>query len=264
FEQSLIETCLNRVYSKNKIALTTIVANEKFVLSSKKLIKSVIANTRGIEYDKIIIEVDEFPLKNEWKDDLLKAGWDLVCTVKRIQIYNETRLASRYRTVFTKLILFNMTQYDGIVFIDSDAFAIGDITSLFYFHNILDNNNYYLAVGPNYAFKGNYAKTEFNSGVFTLRPNKTEFDRLQKLCLSDLSHIGLGQADQNFLNYYYKDKWINIGFKFNFLTYPLLNYNFTYEFIIKNTRIIHFAGAKPWSCYPQLKFICKLWNDIKV
>ncbi|CAF0998331.1 unnamed protein product [Brachionus calyciflorus] len=220
-------------------------------------------NTKGIEYDKIIIEIQEFPLDVQSKKDLLASGWDSICTVRRILTQNESRIPSRYKSVFTKHILFNLTEYEGVVFIDSDAFVIGDISDLFYFHKIIDYENYYFAVGPDYLGKSEYSKLYFNTGVFTVRPNSSEFNRLHKLGKGNLSHINLDYP-QNFLNYYYHKKWINIGFKYNFLGFSILDFKFSEEFIRSKCLIIHFAGAKPWACPKEIEFLCNLWNKIEV
>lgn len=260
-----IDSCLNDARAKNKLAfITLVIANhEDYVKSAAKLLKTVIKNTHGIKYDKVILELKEKPLNKNLTEMLIRSGWDFICTVNRIEPIKDTGPVKTYRELFTKLILFNMTQYEGIVTMDADTIVIRNITELFYLHKKIDYTKYYIAVGPDIDFQTRYDSIiRFNAGIFVIRPNGTEFKRLIKLKKEKSNHLDPYFAEQTFLNYWYTGKWYNFGYKYNCIIWHLKYYNYDVSLIPKDVHVIHFTNLKPWSCIQIAMKICDLWKNI--
>lgn len=91
----------------------------------------------------------------------------------------------RFTLVMTKLLIFNMTQYDRIVFIDADALVLMDLSSVFSCGTFCATfiNSFY-----------------FNSGFMLVTPNTTVFEDMQLRLPKTPSYDG---GDQGFLNEYY-------------------------------------------------------------
>ncbi|CAF0831957.1 unnamed protein product [Brachionus calyciflorus] len=245
-ETKRIQSCLNNVKPRNKIALTSLIVADhpNYVISASKSIKTIINNTKGLNFDKIIIEVESKPLKEESKKMLLNAGWDFVCSVKHVNSIDDSRFLGHYRETYTKLITMNMTEYEGIVNMDTDIL-------------------YFIAVAQDTEADGK-PRDRFNSGVFSVRPNSTEFSRLMLLRDRNSSHVSLEHGEQTFINYWYKDKWFRFDFKFNGIVWILQNYGWDLKKLDIDVRVFHFTSLKPWNCIPQAVEICKLWSDIPV
>lgn len=262
-----IDSCLNDVAAKNNLAFVTlaIADHPDYVKSAAKLLKTVIKNTHGVKYDKILIELKEKPLDSNLKQVLIRSGWDFVCTVNRIGPIKDTGTIKTYRDLFTKLIIFNMTQYEGIVTMDADTIVIGNITELFYLYKKIDFLKYYIAVGPDIDFHTRYDTIiRFNAGIFIVRPNGTEFKRLMSLKKEKSLHLDPYFAEQTFLNHWYAAKWYNFGYKYNCIIWHLKYYKYNVSLIPKDIHVIHFTNLKPWNCIPEAVEICNLWKNIPV
>ncbi|CAF0770588.1 unnamed protein product [Brachionus calyciflorus] len=260
-----IKSCLNNVSSVNKIALTSLIVadNPNYVISAAKSIKTIIQNTKGLNFDKIVIEIENKRLKEESKQLLLKAGWDFICTVRHIYSADDSKLYKHHKETYTKLITINMTEYEGIVYMDTDILVIGDIKELFTFYKKIDFINYFIAVAQDTEADGK-PRDRFNSGVFSVRPNSTEFSRLMRLRDTNITDLSFAHGEQNFLNHCYKDKWYKFDFKFNGIVWILQNYEWNLKKMTIDVRIFHFTSIKPWDCMSKAADVCKLWNDIPI
>lgn len=262
-----IDSCLNDVRAKNKLAFVTlaIADHSEYIKSAAKLLKSVVNNTHGVNYDKIILELKEKPLNNDQKEMLLNSGWDFICTVNRIGPIKNTGPVKIYKELFTKLIIFNMSKYDGIVTMDADTIVIGNITELFYLYEKIDFKKYSIAAGPDIDFQTRYnVILRFNAGVFVVRPSESEFKRLIRLKTNSSNHLDPYFAEQTFLNHWYANKWYNFGYKYNCIAWHLKYYGYNVSRIPADVHVIHFTNLKPWSCTREAIAICNLWKNILV
>lgn len=262
-----IGSCLNDVRAKNRLAFVTLAISDhqQYIESAAKLLQTVINNTQKVQYDKVILELKEKPLNDKMKETLLKSGWDFICTVNRIGPIKNTGPVKIYRELFTKLIIFNMSQYDGIVTMDADTIAIGNITELFYVYKKIDFDRYFIAAAPDIDFQTRYDTIlRFNAGVFIVRPNGSEFKRLMELKTTKSHHLDPYFAEQTFLNHWYGNKWYNFGHKYNCIVWHLKYYGYNVSRIPKDVHVIHFTNLKPWKCNPEATAICDLWKRIKV
>ena len=98
-------------------------------------------------------------------------------------------------------------------------------------------------------------------GVFIIKPNQNEYERLIRLKNDVNFRFEMSMSEQGFLNAVYRNKWLNIGFKNNA---NLVIYKRLPEFWRENEKeinIIHFTMMKPWDCYGEdYKKPCEIWN----
>ena len=136
----------------------------------------------GTQREMVVLCTEEVSKKSRkiLEDD----GW----TVKSISALSSPykNYAKQYSKVFTKLLIWTLTDYRRIVFMDSDTLVYANIDELF-------NCGKFCAA---------YRHSDlFNSGVLVVKPDLQEYRNLT-------SKIGVypsyDNADQGFLNYYYQ------------------------------------------------------------
>ncbi|KAK8325627.1 hypothetical protein V6Z12_A11G064100 [Gossypium hirsutum] len=196
----------------------------------------------------LVILVDEM-ITAYHKSGLEAAGWK-VRTIQRIRnpkaekdAYNEWN--------YSKFRLWQLTDYDKIIFIDADLLILRNIDFLF--------------AMPEISATGNNG-TLFNSGVMVIEPSNCTFQLL-------MEHIDVFESynggDQGYLNEIFT-WWHRIPRHMNFLKHFWIGDE--EEVKQKKTRlfgsdppilyVLHYLGIKPWLCFKD--YDCN-WNvDIMV
>lgn len=170
--------------------------------------------------------------------------------VKPINNPNELGNDERnFRYMYTKLRIFEMFEFDKVVYLDADMLICTNIEELF-------DHSHMSAVIAGSLYPGNELWKDLNAGLLVVEPDKTLFDNI---CAS-VKHLHSNDgSDQGFLHSFYKnwpsDKKLHLNHKFNvpcgYLDEycRLKNYNFLYKRRLLNTNIsiIHYWGRyKPW------------------
>lgn len=152
---------------------------------------------------------------------------------------------------FTKLNAWKLTDYDKILYLDSDMLITENIEHLF---NIWDK----LGVNDIIASSDSGWPDIFNSGLFLIKPSLDMFDKLLDFYRH---HDSFDGADQGILNEYFNlqshitgGNWLRLPFTYN----CTLNSNYEYlPAMIRfkdSIKVFHFIGLnKPWKnhnlCY---------------
>lgn len=118
------------------------------------------------------------------KSDLKRSGWEL----REVELikHPDPNDKSRFVHVFTKLHIFELTEYDRVVYLDSDTIVNTNIDEL------CNCNSRYCAVVRN---------TFFNAGVMTITPSQEVFDDMVYRYTKIPAKLMPG--DQDFLNMYF-------------------------------------------------------------
>ncbi|KAK4390565.1 UDP-glucuronate:xylan alpha-glucuronosyltransferase 2 [Sesamum angolense] len=162
----------------------------------------------------------------------LRAGWTSVSSNG-----SATREPRRAPTTYSKFRLWQLTDYDKIIFIDSDVVVFRNLDILFHF--------------PQMSATGNDGSI-FNSGVMVIEPSNCTFRMLMNRRKEIVSYNG---GDQGFLNEVFV-WWQRLPRRVNFLK----NFwsNSSIEASVKNQLFgsdppklysLHYLGLKPWQCY---------------
>ena len=251
------------MFTNNSMSIWTFLTDDSnYVTSAIKLLKSIEKNLDNVQsVDKIIMELTEKPLKDEMKNKLLNAGWT-ICQVNRIAPRDEANTYPRFRDQFTKLVLWKMVEYKAIVYLDSDTFVVGKLNSLLNAHKNLDGKPY--AVACTRDIRAGVWQDAFNMGVFSVRPNLTEFERLIVLKNDQNFKFETTMSEQGFLNVVYKDKWFEIGFENNANLAVYSQIKSYWMERDKQINVIHYTMEKPWACGPAYKDPCDKWRSFVV
>ena len=156
----------------------------------------------------------------------------------------------RFNYTFDKLLIFELTQFDKIVYLDADFFILHSLDHLFCMPHMS-------ATVAGKQYPGNENWVDINSGIMTIVPQQgivTEFESL----IPDVIEAKGSCGDQDILQAYYT-QWpilpeLNMGEKYNvFACYAKyyeqqLGYGYTNDVDNpKSVAVIHFIGeSKPW------------------
>ena len=153
---------------------------------------------------------------------------------------------------FCKLRIWELEQFDRVVYLDADVIVLRDIQKLFSYPEFSAAPNLYETLADMHRL---------NSGVFVAHPSKATFeDLLSKL---DVPGVFWRRTDQTFLESVFVD-WHGLPYIYNVLQYVYFNlpelWNWT------SIRVLHYQYEKPWEeNHPkqvQLKPLIDLWHTV--
>lgn len=133
---------------------------------------------------------------------------------------------------FVKLRLWELEQYEKVVFLDADTLVVQNIDRLFAFPELVAAPNLYESLEDFHRM---------NSGVFVAQPNRRTFDDM--LAKLDQPDIFWKRTDQTFLQTYFPD-WHGLPYIYNTLQYVWFNLPQLWRW--EQIRVIHYQYEKPW------------------
>lgn len=147
---------------------------------------------------------------------------------------------SHWGYTFFKLQVFSLTQYDKIVFLDSDMIIKENIDNLFEYPHMS-------ATIAGKSYPGNESFDELNSGIFVAIPE----ERITEKLIETIPIVAQKKkvfGDQDVLNEYYSDwmskKELHISENYNVF---LMYYDYYKKHSVESIKVIHFIGKqKPW------------------
>eukprot|EP00257_Ricinus_communis_P017946 XP_015576518.1 inositol phosphorylceramide glucuronosyltransferase 1 [Ricinus communis] len=166
---------------KTDKAYVTLLYGDEFLLGVRVLGKSI--KDTGSKKDRVVLVSDGV---SDYAMKLLEAdGW-IVEKITLLANPNQAR-PKRFWGVYTKLKIFNMTNYRKVVFLDADTIVVRSIEDLFKCGKFCANLKH---------------SERFNSGVMVLEPSQSVFNDMMSKVNTLHSYTG---GDQGFLNSYYPD-----------------------------------------------------------
>ncbi|XP_004494729.1 inositol phosphorylceramide glucuronosyltransferase 1-like [Cicer arietinum] len=164
---------------KTDDAYVTLLYGDEFLLGVRVLGKSI-RDTRSNK-DMVVLVSDGV---SDYAKNLLTAdGW-IVEQISLLANPNRVR-PKRFWGVYTKLKIFNMTNYKKVVYLDADTIVVKNIDDLFKCRKFCANLKH---------------SERLNSGVMVVEPSETVFNDMVNKIKTTKSYTG---GDQGFLNSYY-------------------------------------------------------------
>lgn len=180
-------------------------------------------------------------VSTQTRQALGSAGWR-VREIDPIDNPRSDELFSRHRHVYSKLRLWELTEFEQVVFLDADTVVLRNIDELF------ERPDF--AAAPDFLLPD-----QFNSGVLVATPSHDTFQRMVAALHSSPSYDG---GDQGFLNEFYRD-WYT-GPSVRRLPSGFNTHHFIYQFISSHPvlsrqvgptiRVVHYTMQKPWVDWP--------------
>ncbi|XP_042517020.1 putative UDP-glucuronate:xylan alpha-glucuronosyltransferase 5 [Macadamia integrifolia] len=213
----------NPINRQKEAYVTMLHSSEAYVCGAIALAQSIILTKSA----KDLVLLADKTITKKSKRALIAAGWKIK-DIERIRspyakkdAYNEWN--------YSKLRMWQLTEYDKVIFIDSDLIVLKNMDNFF-------RNSQLSAVGNDNVF--------FNSGVMVIEPSQCMFEKLMKKRHTLASYNG---GDQGFLNEAFT-WWHRWPKTLNYL--KIFNQaNETEREIPKSVYAIHYLGLKPWMCY---------------
>lgn len=163
---------------------------------------------------------------------------------------NENHGDRRFSHTFDKLLVFEQTQFDKIVYLDADIYIMHNLDHLF-------QQPHMSAMIAGKSYPGNEDWVDLTSGIMTIVPEQGLSARFEKLIPDVISAKGIC-GDQDILQAYYSD-WpqhpeLDMGEKYGVIAYYAkyyekhLGYKYTNNVADPHSvAVIHYAGEKkPW------------------
>ena len=163
---------------------------------------------------------------------------------------NENHGDSRFSHTFDKLLVFEQTQFDKIVYLDADIYILHNLDHLFSMPHMS-------AMIAGRSYPGNKDWTDLTSGIMTIVPQHGLIEQFQVL-ISEVMRQKGACGDQDILQAYYSD-WtqhpeLDMGEKYGviagYASYYEKNLGYRYTNVVddpQSVALIHYAGEKkPW------------------
>ncbi|KAK6232906.1 hypothetical protein SCA6_002979 [Theobroma cacao] len=170
-----------KVQSSSTNAYVTLLYGDEFLLGVRVLGKSI--RDTGSTKDMVVLVSDGV---SDYAKRLLKAGGWIVEKISLLANPNQVR-PKRFWGVYTKLKIFNMTNYKKVVYLDADTIVVKSIEDLFKCEKFCANLKH---------------SERLNSGVMVVEPSEAVFNDMMGKVNTLPSYTG---GDQGFLNSYYSD-----------------------------------------------------------
>jgi alpha-N-acetylglucosamine transferase len=114
----------------------------------------------------------------------------------KIVPWTKSNFNAYYTEVFNKLAIFNLTQYERIIYMDSDSIIINNIDRLFYIDDQIE-----FAAPPDY-WDETAPPGVFTSAMMIIKPSEKRFKQLKELSIefSEKLYKGRQMYDMDLLN----------------------------------------------------------------
>lgn len=218
---------------KSREAYVTVLHSSQYYVCGAITLAQSILQTNTT---KDLVLLADRTISKHSRQGLEAAGWK-VKRIDRIRSPN-AKVDAYNEWNYSKLRVWQLTDYDKVMFIDSDFIVLHNIDHFFDYPQ--------LSASPN-------NKWLFNSGIMILEPSECFFDNLMSKRYTLKSYNG---GDQGYLNEIIT-WWHRLTVKLNFMKYFPKEFGDGPRIIPEDQYTIHFLGMKPWTCYRD--YDCN-WN----
>ncbi|MEO1112676.1 MAG: glycosyltransferase [Pseudomonadota bacterium] len=248
-----------------RIAYVTLVSNADYVLGASALLRSL----RRTDTDADLVVLCTPGVAEDALDGLEEFGPRLArcARLETSPGFNERHERGRLHAAapftkggkpvfhtpldnFVKLRLWQLTDYERVVFIDADALVLKNCDRLFDYPEFCAAPNVYESLEDFHRL---------NSGVFTARPNLATYDRMMEML--DTPDAFWRRTDQTFLQAFFPD-WHGLPVFYNMLQYVWFNLPDLWSW--EQIHILHYQYEKPWQAghgkCKQLRPLIDLWQ----
>ena len=246
-------------------AYVTLVTNPDFVKGARALARSILLC--GTQFPLIVMttfESDEIDELEEWGAQILSINHPSLSDTfqhaharERVHVKNPFTKGNKPEfhsplNNFAKLRLWQLTQFDRVVFLDADTIMLKSCDKLFSYPEFSAAPNVYESLSDFYRL---------NSGVFVASPSVSTYNDMLRLL--DAPDAYWPRTDQTFLQRYFPD-WHGLPHTFNTLQY--IYFQLPQLWNPKAIHVLHYQYEKPWQPdHPkaeQLRPLIDLWWEV--
>jgi hypothetical protein len=255
YTQSKAPTKQSSYASYASYAIVTMISTAPYTELAATLGKSLLLYSRlPCDVDRIAMVIEGAQLgarlDHEHLQSLRDVGWEVLHmpALTAPSLSASSVRHQRYLPLLSKLWVFNMTSYSGVLFLDADMIVLGNIYDLLTVQlRDMQREGVRLGWARDQPVKRNQFNTsDFNSGALLVRPSASLFDRLLRAATQESYDATWG--DQSFLNYYVREHhegFHELSQRYNCMT-PVVQENATlFQQIRDDIRVFHFTYFKP-------------------
>lgn len=240
--------------TNNQYAYMTVLSTDSYIPGVIKLYKSLKATNTFYPFICVCSRnITKTSIKSLNKKGIKCIKLDK-CAVDNITLLENDANFSHWKYTYDKLLLFGLTDYKKIVYLDSDMLILENIDELF-------ECKPFSAVPAGYLINNEW--TRLNSGLLVIEPNKEVMNIMLQLIptvYQKRKEQCLATGDQDIINEYipdwYKNKDLVLPESYNLIFKYIDTYKRNYKFKYSNPdkprsiKIVHFIGKKkPWNDY---------------
>lgn len=261
--------------------------------STNNYIKGVLA----LKYALHELHKSQYPLlvlyTNAVVPEVIELLKQIGCIVKEIDpIHPKGKVdykAERFIDTWTKLAVWNQSEYDRLVLLDADMLPLQNMDELMDF-NLLPNSHWIAAAHacvcnpqkivhyPSSWVPENCAYTHadtsacvdtsslnnkldyFNSGLIVLSPDTQKFNEMVNY-LNSISDLNIYPfPDQDFLNEIFRGKWKHLPYVYNAL--KTLQWCHAPMWDIQKVKNVHYILTKPWDIDQKVSDLEKVYKPL--
>ena len=266
------------VYPRTEFAVMSMLSHS-FHLYGVSAMKLATTVRRFTNADLIMLLVEtkernakETAITRRQKAQLERSGWK-TCTVPAIGGPPQTRERNRFldALLYTKFTAWKFTEYEGVLFLDSDTLVVGDITPAFLdIAPLMRRTNKSLAAARDRPADATCrlggAWNFFNAGVLLLIPDTQTFRALEH----SIHHVAhdARYAEQDLLNVLYgpgNHEWLELPFVYNAIVVSKYCEPELWRENRDHIKIVHYTTTKGWTYsqhWDKLEdpFMCWWWD----
>lgn len=182
----------------------------------------------------VMVEHNSYP---SYKVQYLKGMGCEIRIVPALRTGKTNFLAGRWPKTFTKINLWNLTEFEHILFMDADAYPYQ--RGVYPLFQEMQQPDFLGAT----TFHNN--KNRFRSGMMVIRPEESRFQHLKEFLTRNPVEIGAKLGDQGVLNCYvnhHNIDWLRICYHWHTVIWPKKPANI----------VIGHIRPKPWQTDPRL------------
>lgn len=182
---------------------------------------------------------------------LTALGWEIRDIAPLENPSPDRLLFPRFATVFAKLRVWELVDFDRVVLLDADTLVLQNVDDLFGRRNF--------AAAPDF-----FLPDRFNSGVMVVEPSADTFHRMLEALTTAGSYDG---GDQGFLNTFFADWYampaehrLPVGYNMAHFIFQFLRGHPTLKATLeRQTKIVHYMVQKPWQSKATLTGGSEAW-----
>jgi len=226
---------LNATVKKN--AFVMLLTTNDYLMGCQVVIQSL-RNTNTSVQTFVCLVTDEISMESTLS--LRRMGCDVRVVAPLANPQHDTVERTWFRSTYTKLHIWNLTEFDTIVYLDSDLLVLKNIDDLFVRPFTT------LAAAPDML-----PPDQFQSGLLAIKPNNRTYARMLEQMMVLPSYDG---GDQGFLNSFFRN-WYEmpshsrLPSTYNIVQTMAHLYPPAWKLHEPNMRVLHFSGdphMKPW------------------
>lgn len=230
----------------SKFSYITVLSTENYLEGVLCLIESL-KNT-GTKYPITVLITNN--ISNETEETLKKFGANIIRKNKidipeSIKAKNDKGIFSHWTNTFDKLAIFELTEFDKLVYVDSDMLIRNNIDELFEKGSVSATID-----RPTGPYKIDNTEARLTSGLMVIEPKEGILNEFMNILL-DIENKRESVGDQDILQEYDKD-WdkkeeLHLDFKYNMFFSHIDFYTHYANYDLMDISVVHFIlNRKPF------------------